>query len=162
MPSVAAPARRQRPTATASYRNDNYPDPTAPVGALIGKVGPTARRSASARRRSRSRCRHRAALMLGVNDNEIGDNSGAFIGGGHEAVGQEGSGSGGKGRGRRAEFALLLASRFQPCPPFPPLQPFPSLQPSVVSRLLSASSSSVRLDDEPLRRVADELERDSR
>ncbi len=67
-------------TATAdgnpSVHNPNFPDPTVPVGALIGKIGngpvfgvgahPTFAMPGTGR------------LMLGVNDTELGDNGGSF------------------------------------------------------------------------------------
>jgi hypothetical protein len=69
------PAHTATPDGSAD-RGANYPDPTVPVGALLGKIGngkpfgigtqPQLVMPASGR------------LMLGVNDTEFGDNSGAF------------------------------------------------------------------------------------
>jgi PA-IL-like protein len=65
------------PNGNPAEKRANYPDPTVPVGALIGKIGNSAPfaigmqtqplpMSASGR------------LMLGINDNELGDNSGFY------------------------------------------------------------------------------------
>jgi hypothetical protein len=65
------------PNGNPAEKRANYPDPTVPVGALIGKIGNNAPfaigmqtqplpMSASGR------------LMLGINDNELGDNGGFY------------------------------------------------------------------------------------
>jgi hypothetical protein len=58
-------------------RRANYPDPTAPVGALIGKVGNSAPFGIGSQTQPLVMPAS-GRLMLGVNDNELGDNSGFF------------------------------------------------------------------------------------
>ena len=65
------------PDGDASLRRPDYPVPQMPVGGLIGRVGngqpfPIGSNSQPITMPNDGR------LMLGVNDNEIGDNSGAF------------------------------------------------------------------------------------
>jgi hypothetical protein len=61
----------------AAERRANYPDPTVPVGALIGKVGNSAPFAIGAQTQPLGMPAS-GRLMLGVNDNELGDNSGFF------------------------------------------------------------------------------------
>lgn len=56
----------------------NYPDPGAPVGALIGKVGNNGTPFGIGSQRQALGMPASGRLFLGVNDNERGDNSGAF------------------------------------------------------------------------------------
>jgi len=55
----------------------NYPDPTVPVGALIGRIG-TNGKPFGIGTQSSVPMPASGRLFLGVNDNELGDNSGAF------------------------------------------------------------------------------------
>jgi PA-IL-like protein len=57
-------------------RRANYPDPSVPVGALIGKIGNSAPFAIGTQ--SPLVMPASGRLMLGVNDNELGDNSGAY------------------------------------------------------------------------------------
>jgi hypothetical protein len=58
-------------------RRATYPDPTVPVGALIGKIG-NSKPFAIGNQRQALTMPASGRLMLGVNDNEVADNSGAF------------------------------------------------------------------------------------
>ena len=58
-------------------RRATYPDPTVPVGALLGKIG-NSKPFAIGNQRQALTMPASGRLMLGVNDNEIADNSGAF------------------------------------------------------------------------------------
>jgi hypothetical protein len=58
-------------------RRATYPDPTVPVGALLGKIG-NGKPFAIGNQRQALTMPASGRLMLGVNDNEIADNSGAF------------------------------------------------------------------------------------
>jgi len=62
----------------AGERRANYPDPTVPVGALIGKVGNNGTPFAIGNQRQALSMPASGRLFLGVNDNERQDNSGAF------------------------------------------------------------------------------------
>jgi len=59
-----------------AYKNPNYPVPTAGAGALIGKVGNGAPFAISAT--GRVTMPEDGTLMLGINDDNTSDNSGAF------------------------------------------------------------------------------------
>ena len=58
-------------------RRANYPDPSVPVGALLGKIGNSAP-FAIGNQRQALVMPASGRLMLGVNDNVLGDNSGFF------------------------------------------------------------------------------------
>ena len=58
-------------------RRANYPDPTVPVGALLGKTGNSAPFAIGTQTQPLVMPAS-GRLMLGVNDNELGDNSGFF------------------------------------------------------------------------------------
>jgi hypothetical protein len=58
-------------------RRATYPDPTVPVGALLGKIGNSAPFAIGNQRQALSMPAS-GRLMLGVNDNELADNSGSF------------------------------------------------------------------------------------
>lgn len=73
-----SPGQTATPDGNGSYRNNNYPDPTAPGGALIGKVGANGRPFGIGSQSQPLPMPASGRLYLGVNDNEIGDNSGAF------------------------------------------------------------------------------------
>jgi PA-IL-like protein len=62
----------------AGERRANYPDPTVPVGALIGKVGNNGKPFAIGGQRQALGMPGSGRLFLGVNDNERQDNSGTF------------------------------------------------------------------------------------
>jgi len=66
------------PDGNASYRNARYPDPNAPVGALIGKVGAKGQPFGIGSQTQPLPMPASGRLFLGVNDNDISDNSGAF------------------------------------------------------------------------------------
>jgi len=59
-------------------RRSNYPDPSVPVGALIGKVGNNGQPFAIGNQRQALSMPASGRLFLGVNDNERADNGGAF------------------------------------------------------------------------------------
>jgi len=61
----------------ASERRATYPEPTVPVGALIGKIGKGAPFGVGTQTQPLPMPAS-GRLMLGVNDNELGDNSGSF------------------------------------------------------------------------------------
>ena len=71
-PGMTAP-----PDGGGEHRS-NYPDPSAPVGALIGKVGNNGTPFGIGSQRQALGMPASGRLFLGVNDNERGDNSGAF------------------------------------------------------------------------------------
>jgi hypothetical protein len=58
-------------------RRANYPDPTVPVGALLGKIGNSAPFAIGTQAEPLPMPAS-GRLMLGVNDNELGDNGGAY------------------------------------------------------------------------------------
>jgi PA-IL-like protein len=62
----------------AGERRATYPDPTVPVGALIGKVGNNGTPFAIGNQRQALGMPASGRLFLAVNDNERQDNSGAF------------------------------------------------------------------------------------
>jgi hypothetical protein len=64
------------PDGNASMRG-NYPDPTVPVGALIGKIGNSAPFAIGMQTQPLGMPAS-GRLYLGVNDNDFSDNSGAF------------------------------------------------------------------------------------
>ena len=65
------------PNGNPAERRATYPDPTVPVGALIGRVGNSAPFGIGTQTQPLTMPAS-GRLMLGVNDNELGDNSGAF------------------------------------------------------------------------------------
>ena len=65
------------PNGNAAERRANYPDPTVPVGALIGRVGNSAPFAIGMQTQPLGMPAS-GRLMLGINDNELGDNSGFF------------------------------------------------------------------------------------
>jgi hypothetical protein len=65
------------PNGNPAERRANYPDPTVPVGALIGRVGNSAPFAIGMQTQPLAMPAS-GRLMLGVNDNERGDNSGFF------------------------------------------------------------------------------------
>jgi hypothetical protein len=65
------------PNGNAAERRANYPDPTVPVGALLGKVGNSAPFAIGMQTQPLGMPAS-GRLMLGVNDNELGDNSGFY------------------------------------------------------------------------------------
>src|SRR3954470_7871378 len=65
------------PNGNGAERRANYPDPTVPVGALIGKVG-NSRPFAIGMQTQPLGMPASGRLMLGINDNELGDNSGFY------------------------------------------------------------------------------------
>jgi hypothetical protein len=58
-------------------RRATYPDPTVPVGALLGKIGNSAPFAIGMQTQPLV-MPAAGRLMLGINDNELGDNSGFF------------------------------------------------------------------------------------
>ncbi len=65
------------PDGNGSVRNPSFPVPVMPAGGLIGKVGGSAAFPIGSNAQPITMPAD-GRLMLGVNDNEIGDNSGAF------------------------------------------------------------------------------------
>jgi len=59
-------------------RRANYPDPSVPVGALIGKIGARGAPFAIGTQSQPLPMPASGRLMLGVNDSELADNSGAY------------------------------------------------------------------------------------
>ncbi len=70
------PAHSASPDGSAD-RGANYPDPTVPVGALLGKVGNSKPFGIGSQTQPLVMPAS-GRLMLGINDTEVGDNSGAF------------------------------------------------------------------------------------
>jgi len=66
------------PDGNAEGRSPSYPDPTVPVGALIGRIGTNGKPFAIGMQTQPLPMPASGRLYLGVNDNELGDNSGAF------------------------------------------------------------------------------------
>jgi hypothetical protein len=66
------------PDGNGSVHNARYPDPSAPVGALIGRVGQKGKPFGIGSQTQPLPMPASGRLYLGVNDNELGDNSGAF------------------------------------------------------------------------------------
>lgn len=73
-----SPGQTATPDGNFAVRSANYPDPTVPVGALIGKVGANGKPFAIGMQTQPLPMPATGRLFLGVNDNERGDNSGAF------------------------------------------------------------------------------------
>jgi hypothetical protein len=71
------PGQTADPNGNPAERRANYPDPTSPVGALIGKVGNSAPFGIGMQTQPLGMPAS-GRLMLGINDNELGDNSGFF------------------------------------------------------------------------------------
>jgi hypothetical protein len=65
------------PNGNAAERRANYPDPSVPVGALLGKIGNSAPFAIGMQTQPLGMPAS-GRLMLGINDNELGDNSGFF------------------------------------------------------------------------------------
>ena len=59
-------------------RRPNYPDPTVPVGALIGKIGNNGKPFGIGTQSQALVMPGSGRLFLGVNDNELADNAGSF------------------------------------------------------------------------------------
>jgi len=66
------------PDGNAAGRSGSYPDPSVPVGALIGRIGNNGKPFAIGSQTQPLPMPASGRLFLGVNDNELGDNSGAF------------------------------------------------------------------------------------
>ena len=71
------PGQVADPNGNAAERRANYPDPSVPVGALIGKIGNSAPFAIGMQTQPLGMPAS-GRLMLGINDNELGDNSGFF------------------------------------------------------------------------------------
>jgi hypothetical protein len=65
------------PNGNPAERRANYPDPTVPVGALIGRVGNSAPFAIGMQTQPLA-MPAAGRLMLGINDNELADNSGFY------------------------------------------------------------------------------------
>ena len=65
------------PNGNSAERRANYPDPSVPVGALLGKVGNSAPFAIGMQTQPLGMPAS-GRLMLGINDNELGDNSGFY------------------------------------------------------------------------------------
>ncbi len=66
------------PDGNASFRNPKYPEPNSPGGALIGRVGTNGRAFGIGTQTQPLPMPAAGRLYLGVNDNELSDNSGSF------------------------------------------------------------------------------------
>jgi hypothetical protein len=66
------------PDGNGSFRNAAYPEPNAPVGALIGKVGAKGRAFGIGSQTQPLPMPASGRLYLGVNDNDSSDNAGAY------------------------------------------------------------------------------------
>jgi hypothetical protein len=73
----SGPGQTADPNGNPAERRANYPDPSVPVGALIGKVGNSAPFAIGMQTQPLGMPAS-GRLMLGINDNERGDNSGFF------------------------------------------------------------------------------------
>jgi hypothetical protein len=71
------PGQTADPNGNAAERRANYPDPSVPVGALLGKVGNSAPFAIGMQTQPLG-MPAAGRLMLGINDNELGDNSGFY------------------------------------------------------------------------------------
>jgi hypothetical protein len=65
------------PNGNPAEKRATYPDPTVPVGALLGKIGNSAPFAIGMQTQALTMPAS-GRLMLGVNDNELGDNSGFY------------------------------------------------------------------------------------
>jgi hypothetical protein len=72
-----SPGQTSDPNGNGAERRANYPDPTVPVGALIGKIGNGAPFAIGMQTQALP-MPAAGRLMLGVNDNELNDNSGFY------------------------------------------------------------------------------------
>jgi len=72
-----SPGQTSDPNGNESERRANYPDPTVPVGALLGKIGNGAPFAIGVQTQPLPMPAS-GRLMLGVNDNELSDNSGFY------------------------------------------------------------------------------------
>jgi hypothetical protein len=73
-----APGQTATPDGNPAGRSASYPDPTVPVGALIGKIGTNGKPFGIGMQTQPLSMPAAGRLFLGVNDNELSDNSGAF------------------------------------------------------------------------------------
>jgi len=72
-----SPGQTTTPAGDSNYRNNAYPVASMPVGALIGRAGNGAPFAIGVNT-GPIRMPNAGQLMLGVNDNELGDNSGFY------------------------------------------------------------------------------------
>jgi hypothetical protein len=73
-----SPGQNATPDGNPGFRSPKYPDPTAPGGALIGRVGARGKPFGIGMQTQPLPMPASGRLYLGVNDNELDDNSGAF------------------------------------------------------------------------------------
>jgi len=73
-----APGSTATPDGNPAGRSANYPDPTVPIGALIGKVGAKGKPFAIGMQTQPIPMPASGRLFLGVHDSDVSDNSGAF------------------------------------------------------------------------------------
>ena len=66
------------PDGNGSFKSPSYPEPTLPGGALIGRVGTSGRPFGIGTQSQPLPMPAAGRLYLGVNDNELNDNNGAF------------------------------------------------------------------------------------
>jgi hypothetical protein len=71
------PGQTADPNGNPAERRANYPDPSVPVGALLGRVGNSAPFAIGMQTQPLA-MPAAGRLMLGVNDNELADNSGFY------------------------------------------------------------------------------------
>jgi hypothetical protein len=72
-----SPGQTSDPGGNGAERRATYPDPTVPVGALLGKIGNSAPFAIGMQTQPLPMPAS-GRLMLGVNDNELNDNSGFY------------------------------------------------------------------------------------
>ncbi len=72
-----SPGQTADPNGNGAEKRANYPDPSVPVGALIGKIGNSAPFAIGMQTQPLAMPAS-GRLMLGVNDNELTDNSGFY------------------------------------------------------------------------------------
>ena len=72
-----SPGQTSEPGGNGAERRATYPDPTVPVGALLGKIGNSAPFAIGMQTQPLPMPAS-GRLMLGVNDNELADNSGFY------------------------------------------------------------------------------------
>jgi hypothetical protein len=92
--SAAAGSRSRQGNRGGAYRDDGYPIPGAPVGALVGRIGNSEPFGIGTQTQPLV-MPESGRLMLGVNDNDLSDNSGSF------AVIVSGAQATSSGRGRQ-------------------------------------------------------------
>jgi hypothetical protein len=73
-----SPGQVATPDGNPEYRSANYPEPSVPVGALIGRVGTKGKPFGIGTQTQPLPMPASGRLFLGVNDNDLSDNSGSY------------------------------------------------------------------------------------